>query len=135
MKTVSKQRQSIGLLEFIKNLDLFYEPMPAFNIKGKESVKTWIGAMCSVIIMTLTVAFGLLKLQHLVEKKNPALVTNTEDLGEYASFKLDDDGFMMAFSLETITNQVLDYDTRHVRWIARTWMLDGNDLKSPLYPM
>ena len=77
----SKSSQSAGLLEFIKDLDLFKEPVPAFSIHGKGAVKTWVGACCSSIIIVLTVAFGLLKLQHMVDRKNPVLVANTEELG------------------------------------------------------
>ena len=47
--------------DFLKNLDIFSEPVPTFNISGKTSVQTWVGTWTSIIIFMMTFAFGLLK--------------------------------------------------------------------------
>ena len=61
---------------FIKDLDMFGQPMPGFNINGRSVVKTSFGACVSTIILVLTGMFALLKFRHLVEHKNPSLSTN-----------------------------------------------------------
>ena len=51
-----------GVLGFVKNLDAFSNDVPSFNINGKSSVKTWMGACITINIFMLACAFGLLKL-------------------------------------------------------------------------
>ena len=53
------------MLRRVKNLDLFAAPVPSFNLAGEESRKTWAGALSSILIMTLTLLFGLVKLEHM----------------------------------------------------------------------
>ena len=53
------------MLRRVKNLDLFAAPMPSFNLAGEESKRTWAGALSSILIMTLTLAFGLIKLEYM----------------------------------------------------------------------
>ena len=65
----------------IKSMDMFGEPVPSFNIGGKMSVKTFVGAGVSLMLFTLTIAFGLLKLQNLFNRKNPNITMNKNDIG------------------------------------------------------
>ena len=68
------------MVGFVKNLDVFSNSLPSFNIRGKTSVTTWMGAGCSIIIFLIGFTFGLLKLQHLIERRNPALSESTEQI-------------------------------------------------------
>ena len=52
--------------KFLKNVDIFGEPVPSFKISGKGSIKTFTGALISMTIIFLTITFGLIKLQHLL---------------------------------------------------------------------
>ena len=61
---------------FLKELDYFGDPIPSFNLRGETEVKTSIGACLSIIVSICTLAFSLIKLEHLVTRKNPALVMN-----------------------------------------------------------
>ena len=70
--------QKFNVLGFMKNLDMFEKPIPTFNIGGKTSVKTVMGSCCSVFIMMMTFAYGLLKLEHLIAHKNPFITSNIE---------------------------------------------------------
>ena len=108
-------------MQILKRLDIFDRQVPAFSIGGKNSVSTWTGTSCTVFIFTLTFAFGLVKLQHLLERKNPIVTNNTERLEAFDSYSLGSDEFMMAFTLHPFTGEALKYDPRYVRWIVRTW--------------
>ena len=85
--------KQFGIGEFIKDLDLFSKPLPTFNINGKTSVPTWAGTISTLVILMITFAFGLLKLQNLVERKNPTLSTNTEPLEADVTYSLDSEEF------------------------------------------
>lgn len=41
-------------------------------------IRTWIGAIVSILIVLTTNMFGLIKLQHLLEQRNPTLETSSE---------------------------------------------------------
>ena len=47
------------------------------NMKGQAKVRTFVGSFLSLSVLTLTMLFALLKLQHLIERKNPTLTTHT----------------------------------------------------------
>ena len=96
--------QKRGTFDFLKALDIFGKPVPTFNIRGQTEVKTMCGALMSFVIMFLTIMFGILKLQHLIEKKNPTINTNISPLEAGVKYNIDQDEFMMAFTAE-------NYDT------------------------
>ena len=56
------------------------------------------------MVMMLTLAFGLIKLEHLLERKNPSITSNESETEADEEFSLTSDHFMMAFS-------VLDFHT------------------------
>ena len=91
---------NFGMPSFIKNLDMFGKPIPGFNLRGKTSIKTSVGAICSILILMVMFAFGLLKLQKLVGRKNPLLVFNKDKLDAEEFHSTGSDSFMMAFSQE-----------------------------------
>ena len=107
--------------DFVKRLDIFSGAVPSFNIGGKTSVPTSAGAMCSIVIFLLTFAFGLLKMQDLLSRKNPIIVSNSEVIEEGETYSLGSPEFMMAFALHKFNGEILDFDPRYVRWIVRTW--------------
>ena len=88
-----------GLPQFVKNIDMFGAQVPTFNLRGREDVKTSAGALASMVIIVLTFLFGLLKLQYLVERKNPSIVANTRNLAFGERFNTGSDDFMMAFAV------------------------------------
>ena len=64
----------------MKRFDMFAEHVPTFTLRGKETIRTGTGSFCSIIIIVLTFMFGLVKLEHLIEKKNPMITANEENL-------------------------------------------------------
>ena len=49
----------------------------------------------------LTISFGLLKLQAMLDRKNPQIAINKIELEAGESYSLAADNFMIAFSAET----------------------------------
>ena len=58
------------LKAIINKFDMFGAPVSAFNLDGRTKVKSPIGALTSIIIASLTLLFGLTKLEHLFARKN-----------------------------------------------------------------
>ena len=87
-----------ALPKFLLDIDMFGAEVPTFNMKGQRKFKTSYGACTSVLILSLTLAFALVKLTHLDERKNPTITTNFSPLENNQRFNTGSDDFMMAFS-------------------------------------
>ena len=78
---ISYMKQSVhnmpffGLPKVLLTLDMFGAPLPTFNLKGEEKVRTHCGGCTSLIIIYVTFLFATLKLQHLLSKHNPTVNT------------------------------------------------------------
>ena len=70
-------------------------------------------------MMIVTFIFAMIKLQHLFDKKNPAIVSFKQEIevGQENSFEITDD-FMLAFGLDTYNSGIRN-DERYVKWVAR----------------
>ena len=55
------------ITNILRRLDRFGQPIPAFNMKGKDSIKTVIGGVLTAAIITLTLGYFIIKLQDLME--------------------------------------------------------------------
>ena len=62
----------------LKKIDLFAQPLPAFNLKGETTVPTLTGGICTFLIICLFLTYGGLKFIHLMEKHNPQIIQVTE---------------------------------------------------------
>ena len=66
----------------------------------------------------LTLIFGLLKMQNLLERKNPIINTNLAPLAKDETFTTDLDDFNLALTVQNYyTNEILS-DPRYIRWVA-----------------
>lgn len=57
----------------LERFDIFGEPLPSFNIKGKQQIQTRIGGVCTVLILATTLLFSVVKFIHLWTRNNPNL--------------------------------------------------------------
>ena len=71
-ETTEKQ-QTIGLPRCLKELDMFGESIPSFNLRGKTKVKSFTGGSVSLVIIYIVILFAALKLMHLFSKHNPSI--------------------------------------------------------------
>ena len=80
--------------------------------------KTSIGAISTILIMTVSLMFGIVKLEHLILKRNPNLTTNTEGLEESEVYDSTSDEFMLAFAVTSNESRGKSvWDPRFFRWI------------------
>ena len=115
----------IAMPKFLKNADMFGAPIPNFNLRGRAEVKTSCGACISIVIFMLTFLFGVLKLQHLLTRKNPLITQNTIPLEAGERFDTGSDDFMMAFAVED-KKGVPKNDTQYLRWMQKVqYEVDG----------
>ena len=84
--------------KFIEKFDIFGKHVPSFSLGGRTEVRTKSGAILTIIILSLTLVFGLVKLQHLLERKNPLINTNFEPLADDAVFDNNSGDLMLAVS-------------------------------------
>ena len=59
------------LTSISETLDMFGAPLPTFNDKGKTEVHTTEGFIVSVVLLTVLMMFGAMKMEHLVKRHNP----------------------------------------------------------------
>ena len=54
--------------------DVLSTPVPTFNIKGKGEVRSYLGSIVSILIISTTFLFSVYKLGDLLSKKNPSVI-------------------------------------------------------------
>ena len=121
--------------KFLKNVDIFGEPVPSFKISGKGSIKTFTGALISMTIIFLTITFGLIKLQHLLQRKNPTMISNMAPLEAGQEYSTAQDEFMIATVAENYNTGDGISDPRYVRWVTAYWQRINGELTRKYYPM
>ena len=112
------------MFHFFKKFDIFGRDIPSFNIKGKDTIQTIPGVVVSILIGLLTLAFGILKFEHLVRRRHPFINETSSPLIKGTSQKLSDENFMMAFSLESFDRSASLDDPRFIRWYAATYTVE-----------
>ena len=120
----------------VKKIDGFGQEIPSFNIKGETRVNTVFGGIITVAILTLTLAYAILKGIDLVTRKNPTIndyviPSYFHDL-EYVN--LDEIGFKVAFSFRNYSSLELIDDSRYVKWIVRKYGLQNGTDYEELVP-
>ena len=63
-------------MNVLRRIDRFGEPIPAFNIKGKDKVTTAVGGIMTLTVMFFTLSYLITKINSIVEKKNPIMNEN-----------------------------------------------------------
>ena len=74
LTTSSKVGKSWYMPNVLKKIDIFGQPLPAFNLKGQTEIPTLTGGLCTFIIFCVFIAYGSLKFVHLIEKRNPTII-------------------------------------------------------------
>ena len=100
-------------------LDMFRQPLPAFNIEGEGHIRTYCGGCVSLIIIYVLVLFAVLKLQHLLSKHNPQVNTFvTRDHFEDSDIFTpgEDDNFSIASVVTNFITLDVKDDPLYVKW-------------------
>ena len=119
---------------FVKKLDFFGAPIPSFNLQGQTEVTTSIGVCLSIIISTLTLAFSLIKIQHLATRKNPILTVNETPQEPGKIYDTGQSDFMVAFAAEHWDTGFKD-DPRYIQWTVLFQKFVDNVETKAWYPV
>ena len=125
----------VGSFDFLRNIDNFGEAVPSFNIGGRAEIKTISGGIVTLIIFLVTFSFGVMKMQHLLEKKNPVINTNEEPLEDGTIYATNGDEFMMAFAAERYDDARGLSDQKYIKWVAAYWVKTDNVWEIKWFPM
>ena len=110
-----------GVSIAVKKLDIFGARIPSFRMDGKSKVKSHLGGCLTFVIFFTTLCFGALKLQTLLTLHNPQIneYVDRSKFGVNDIYDMREEGFAMAFALETPVNEQPLIDPRYVKWVAR----------------
>ena len=98
---------------------MFGAQLPSFNLDQKSTVNTACGSIATIVTLLVTFIFGLLKFEHMINRKNPMVNTNLAEVDDETAFDIRDDDFMIAFAAEAYMKDNFISDPRLVRWYAR----------------
>ena len=56
---------------FLREIDIFGQKIPTFNIKGKDRVQTAIGGILTALIISVTIGYAISKLHDLIIRADP----------------------------------------------------------------
>ena len=109
--------------------------MPGFTLGRQSEIKTLVGGLVSLLIMSTTLFFAMVKWNHLYEYKSPSITAFSQKIDEGARFNPAQEEFMMAFTIEHFQEGVKD-DPRFVQWILNYSSADKDGKYSIIsYPM
>ena len=60
-------------MNILRSFDMFGLPIPAFNIKGQDKIKTKVGGLLSALVMTLTLGYAITGIYDIKNKANPII--------------------------------------------------------------
>ena len=84
-------------------MDMFGANAPVLNINGTSSINTFTGACFSILTMSVATLFALLKLQFLLIRKSPDVISVVEashfDSTE-TTYNIAENDFMTAISVD-----------------------------------
>ena len=96
----AKRRRS-RFIEQTEKIDVFGEPMPGFNLNGRDAVTSQVGVFASIIMICLVLVFMTVKFMVLAQRKAP-LITNAT-IPSYYDNSLEwswaENGYRMAFGI------------------------------------
>ena len=56
------------VVELSKSFDIFGTSIPSFQVAGSDQVRTKTGAFLSVVVISITLLFAFIKLQHMLTR-------------------------------------------------------------------
>lgn len=109
--------------------------MPGFTLDKQSEVKTLVGGLVSLVIMSTTLLFAMVKWEHMNEYKSPSITAFSQTVEEGARFNPGQEDFMMAFAIEHFIDGVKD-DPRFLQWIMNYSFADKDGKYTAVsYPM
>ena len=88
-------------------MDLFGAEIPKFTLGGHKSVQTLFGGLVSFCIVYVTFLFAVMKLQHMIIKKNPTI-----------NFSVDEEAMTEGDRFDTQEDQEKRADPDSLSWVS-----------------
>ena len=98
---------------------MFGASLPALNIAGEGKVRTKCGGLASLLIFYMTFLFGIHKLQVMLERRRPFIVTNIDSkaFNDGTEITTAEPQFALAVGAKNFLTGVKD-DSRYFKWVA-----------------
>ena len=107
----------------LHQVDMFGKPIPAFNIKGENSVKSLAGGCLTLTIMGLVFTYAVIKGVQLINRSNP-IMSEIMVPGYYSPIdmiNLNEINFRMAFTIEGYLERKRKDDPKYVKLLGRLY--------------
>ena len=124
----SERFAGFGLPKMLIEADMFPAPIPQFNSKGKDAVKTYCGGSISLVINYLFFLFAMIKFEQLITRHNPQIVEYLEKQALDATDEYlpgGDQGFMIAVGLVHLLTAKPINDPRYLKWINMHYSVES----------
>ena len=101
--------------------DLFKQPLPHFNIRGRDNVPSLWGVLASVLIMAIVTVYSLSKFIQMMSRHNPNIASWIEHgaIDQDVVINFRDAPMRIAFGIHGYIDHELKDDERYVKIFAR----------------
>ena len=115
------RRPNWHLKNVLTNHDMFGRPVPSFNLRGEDEVKTISGGIFTIILTLTILAYGSNKALELYRKNNPVVnvVKMPNAIDEDEIINIGESDFKFTFSLERSFAQFIADDPTFMRLRVR----------------
>ena len=123
--------QIFTLENTLDTIDLFKQPLPAFNMRGRFHVPSLCGAFASVLITLIVTVYGMSKFIQMMSKHNPNISSWIEQgvVEHSVKMKFEDQPIRIAFGVEGYIDKQLKIDERYVKTFTRL-LTHNNSVKT-----
>ena len=108
------------MFKFIRKIDIFYTDLPGFTFQGNSKGTSTVGGCATLFITLLSIQYGLIKLQGLLERLNPSVISviRPNEIDSDQKYSTIENNFAVAFGIENyFSNESLD-DSKYIKWVA-----------------
>ena len=104
----------------LERMDAFGMPLPSFNLRGKEFIRTRLGGVCTLLILAIVLLYASVKFMHLQTRHNPTMSSYFKDTDPNFSVDLNSLDFRIAFAVEDfLLPKKLKNSPKYVKWLFR----------------
>lgn len=108
--------------QVLRKIDSFGQPLPSFNIRGKDYLQTSVGGFVTLMLTLLVLMYAMVKFDHLNSRFNPQMSSYLVDNEKNEDLNLNERGFRVAFAIEDYyAPKRLKNDPTYIKWLFRMW--------------
>lgn len=97
IQDISHQETAQGKRRFFRPLFDIFGVHPNFYLNGRDKTVTWIGCMCSIMLVTSITVIAIMEMVSFSQRKNFELYTSDESLPEKPVLDISTKGFLVVF--------------------------------------